>query len=308
MIEDAAFDQTRASLPAAFRTAVAQALTEMEYTVESWETDGVNILAPSERLGEEDRKHYVGLANLYRRVKGAEPTEWPAMIRAFLDHILGTLGGPAIPDNLATIALQLRPRLGKPFSREAQTYPWGIPLPGTGLEINLVIDYPNTMAYVTEGMLKKSRSAGDELLDFALANLRQATSDDFFEQVSVELDIYVGHTGDGYDAARALFFEDLLPESPAGFLVAIPSRDELAVWPVSYDALSKIHVIKMFAEDNYQNHAYPISDDVFWVWRGTWYHFGIQMDDQNVTVSPPDEFIEALKELAGPKSRAADES
>jgi hypothetical protein len=120
--------------------------------------------------------------------------------------------------------------------------------------------------------------------------------------VSDELDIYVGHTGDGYDAARALLIEDLLPESPAGFLVAIPSRDELAVWPVSYDALSKIHVIKLFAEDNFRDHAYPVTDDVFWIWQGTWYHFGIHFDEKNVTVSPPDEFLIALKELGGTSS------
>jgi hypothetical protein len=38
---------------------------------------------------------------------------------------------------------------------------------------------------------------------------------------------------------------------------------------------------------------------VFWVWHGTWYHFGIKVDDQNLTVSPPDEFMAALKLLNG---------
>ena len=66
----------------------------------------------------------------------------------------------------------------------------------------------------------------------------------------------MGHSGDGYDAARALI-DDLLPDSPAGFWVVIPSREELAVWPVSFAALAKIHVIKMFAQDNYRDHAYP---------------------------------------------------
>ena len=57
------------------------------------------------------------------------------------------------------------------------------------------------------------------------------------ERVSDELDIHVGHCGDGYDAARALLVEDLLPDSPAGFWVAVPSREELVVWPVSFAAL-----------------------------------------------------------------------
>jgi hypothetical protein len=301
MSEDAAFDDpgmgTPTEFPSGFRAAVTHALTGLGYTVVGWEAEGVNVVAPGNSQTAGEREHYIGLSNLHRRAKVAERSEWPPMIHEFLEHIVGTLSGPTIPNDLTTIATQLRPRLGRPFSREGRAYPWGIPLPGTGLEINLVIDYPNTMAYVTEEMLKKTTSSGEDLLDLALANLRATTSGDFFEQVSDELDIFVGHSGDGYDAARALLIEDLLPESPAGFLVAIPSREELAVWPVSYEALSKIHVIKLFAEDNFREHAYPVTDDVFWVWHGTWYRFGIQVDEKNVTVSPPEEFLAALRAL-----------
>ncbi|MBA4188385.1 MAG: hypothetical protein C0467_10310 [Planctomycetaceae bacterium] len=283
-------------LSSGFRAAVTHTLIDLGYSVATWEVDGVNVRAPNKEKGDEQ---YIGLSNLYRRAKGADKAEWPAMIREFLEHLTGVLSGPKIPDDLSTVASQLRPRLGRPFSREGKTYPWGIPLPGTGLEINIVIDYPHTMAYVTEAMLKKTGSTGEDLLDLALANLKENTPPDFLDKVSEELDIFVGHTADGYDAARALLVDELLPDSPAGFWVVIPSRDELAVWPVSMAALSKIHVIKMFAQDNFREHAYPVTDDVFWVWRGTWYPFGIQVDDKNLTVSPPDEFIVALKELEG---------
>jgi hypothetical protein len=40
-----------------------------------------------------------------------------------------------------------------------------------------------------------------------------------------------------------------------------------------------------------------VTDDVFWVWHGTWHHFGINVDEKNVTVSPPEEFMVALKSL-----------
>jgi hypothetical protein len=291
-------------LPTGFRAAVSHALADLGYTVSGWEADGVNVRPPN---GDKEGEQYVGLANLYRRAKAADKAEWPAMIRQFLGHVTGALGGPKIPDDLTAAAGQLRPRLGKPFSRQGKAYPWGIPLPGTGLEINLVIDYPNTMAYVTDDMLKKTGKAGEDLLDLALANLKDATPPDFFEKVSDELDIYVGHTGDGYDAARALLAEDLLPESPAGFWIALPSREELAVWPVSFPALSKIHVLKLFAQDNYRDHAYPITDEVFWLSNGSWYRFGIKVDEKNVTVSPPDEFLAVLNQLGGDAGEA-DES
>jgi hypothetical protein len=282
-------------LPRGFRAAVTHALAGLGYRVAGWEADGVNVVAPGKEV-----EQYIGLSNLYRRAKAAGRAEWPAMIREFLDHVTGALqSGPKIPDDITTVADQLRPRLGKPFGRRGQVHPWGIPLPGTGLEINLVIDYPNTMAYVTDEMLEKTGKPGEDLLDLALANLRADTAAEFFERVSDELDIYVGHCGDGYDAARALLIEDLLPESPAGFWVVIPSREELAVWPVSFDALSKIHVIKMFAADNFRDHAYPVTDDVFWLHDGAWYPFGIKLDENNVTVSPPEEFLRVLRELEG---------
>lgn len=282
------------ALPGGFRAAVTHALAGFGYRVVGWEADGVNVAAPAK-----EGQQYIGLSNLYRRAKGAERVEWTNMIREFLDHVTGALAGPTIPGDLAAVVSQLRPRLGKPFDRRGKAHPWGITLPGTGLEINLVIDYPNTMAYVTAEMLEKTDRTAEDLLDIALANLHAETPADFLERVSEELDIYVGHTGDGYDAARALLLDDLLPEleTSAGFWVAIPSREELAVWPVSFDALGKIHVLKMFATDNFRDHAYPVTDDVFWVCNGTWYPFGITIDDENITVSPPEEFLKALQAM-----------
>jgi hypothetical protein len=148
-------------------------------------------------------------------------------------------------------------------------------------------------------MLKKSRKKGEDLLDAALENLRKATPGDYFERASDELDIYVGSLGDAYDATRALLVEEMMPESPAGYWVALPSREELAVWPVSFEALARVHVLKMFAEENYREHAYPITDEVFWVWHGAWYRFGISLKDNDLVIDAPDPFGEALQELRG---------
>ena len=278
--------------PSDFREAVAVQLTATGFTVLDWERTGVNVRPAAGGEGQ-----YIGLANLYRRAKAADPAGWPELIRGFLDRLTHTKAQD-IPTYLGTIAYRLRPRLGQPFDRD-QAHPWGIPLPGTGLEITLVIDFPQTMAFVTAEMLAKSRKKGEDLLDEALENLRTATPADYFDRASDELDIYLGHAGDGYDAARALLVEELMPDSPAGFWVAIPSREELAVWPVSFPALGRVHVLKMFAEENYREHAYPVSDEVFWVWRGTWYLFGIVLKDNDLVIDAPEPFGEALRELQG---------
>ena len=285
---------TPSGMPGGFRAAITSELSGMGYAVVGWEPDGVNVIAP-----DRDGERFIGLTNLHRRARVAEKADWPRIIRDFLDHVTGAVSSTHIPDDLLAIASRLRPRLGKPFSRQGNAHPWGIPLSGTELEINLVIDFPHTMAYVTDEMLAKSGKSGEDLLDLALDNLRRDTPRDFFDRVSDELEIYVGHSGDGYDSARALLIDDLLPDSPAGFWVVIPTREELAVWPVSFEALEKIHVIKLFAEDNYREHAYPVTDEVFWLWQGMWYPFGITVDEHNVTVSPPDEFLEVLRELEG---------
>lgn len=298
MPEPADFDHpgsgTPSGMPGGFRAAVTSQLCGLGYAVVGWEPDGVNVIAP-----DRDGEQFIGLSNLHRRARNAERAEWPQLIRDFLGHVTGAVTGTQIPDDLTTIASRLRPRLGKPFAPGGDVHPWGIPLCGTELEINLVIDYPHTMAYVTEEMLARTAKPGEDLLDVALANLRRDTPKDFFDRVSDELDIFVGHSGDGYDAARALLIEDFFPDSPAGFWVVIPTREEIAIWPVSFAALEKIHVIKLFAQDNYREHAYPVTDEVYWLWQGTWYPFEIAIDETNVTVSPPDEFLEVLRGLEG---------
>src|SRR5438876_681204 len=172
-------------------------------------------------------------------------------------------------------------------------------LRGTDLEIHLVLDKQHTMTYVTDDMLKTASMPAEELLDAAVENLRRSTPDGFLEKVSDEIDIHIGHTGDGYDAARCLLVEELMPANPAGFWVAIPSREELVVWPVSLPALRQVHVIKMFTSDSYRKHAYPISDEVYWVRGGEWHPFGIRVEANTLVVDAPEPFAAVMAELEG---------
>lgn len=278
-------------LPDDFRAAVAAELLAVGDVVVGWEPDGANV-----RPRGATEPQYVGLVNLHRRASAAPAAEWPAMIREFLDHRAELLKTTTLPDDLTTIAGRLRPRLGRPCDRSDKTPPWGLPLPGTGLEINLVVDCPHGMVYVTQPMLTRSRKKGEDLLDVALDNLRAATPPDYFERASDELDIYIGHLGDGYDAARALLIEELMPDAPAGYWVAIPSREELAVWPVSFPALGRVHVLKMYAEENFEKHAYAVSAELFWVWHGAWYPFGVTLGE-DVVLDAPEPFGHALQAL-----------
>jgi hypothetical protein len=277
------------ALPSPFRGVVAAELASAGCAIVGWEQHGVNIRTAA---GDEQ---YIGLANLYRRARPRPLDEWPTLIREFLQR-LARAQAHDIPADLTTVADRLRPRLGRPFDRR-QTHPWGVPLAGTPLEITLVIDFPHTMAYVTDAMLAQSRQRGEDLLAIALDNLRKLTPPDYLERVSDELEICIGSLGDAYDAARALIVEELVPAAPAGHWLAIPSRDELAVWPVSLPALGRIHILKMFADENYHEHAYPITNDIFWVWQGRWHPFGVTLRGNDLVIDAPEPFGEALREL-----------
>jgi hypothetical protein len=292
-LSDAYEDAGRSSgLSADFRAAVTAELLERDYTVVEWETEGVHVRGPHD-AGEQ----YLGLSNLYRRAQGIERADWPQLIGDFLDHLASISEGPKLPQSLDTLTAQLRPRLGPPFTRELKVRPWSLPLPGTPLVISLVIDFPHAMAYATEEMVQNSQASAEELLDCALDNLRQDTPEDFLQPLSENLDLWLGHTGDGYDASRALIVEELFPqEAPAGLWLALPSRDELYVWPVSPQGLRYLPHFKLFAQDNYHKHAYPISDEIFWLYEGRWHPFTIHFQGPDtVSISPPPEFLELLE-------------
>src|SRR5262249_24629557 len=146
------------------------------------------------------------------------------------------------------------------------------------LSINLVIDQPDTMSYVTEEMIEKSAKSGQDWLEEGCRNLAGRTPPNSLEVVQEDSRLRLCSVGDAYDAARALLLDSLLPDMPApGCLVALPSRDELLVLPVVPKALPHVHLLKMLAEKNFKSAPYAISDQVYWVWQGKWHLFPISI-------------------------------
>ncbi len=277
------------ALPRGFRTAVQEVLAAHGYQIVRWESDGVYICPAGS-----DEEQYIGLNNLYRRARNIPRDEWPPLIAEFLEHVHSVSNGPELPDHLDTITAQLRPRIGPPFEKDLRLPPWSTPLPGTPLVLSLVIDFPHAMAYATEAMVDNSQLSAEELLACALDNLRQDTPEDFFEPVSPPLGLLLGHTSDGYDASRALLAEELVPDQPAGLFVAVPSRDELYVWPVGAEAMRHLLPFQQFVSENYRRHAYPISDQIFWVYQQKWHPFPIRLEGDTVHVYPPEEFLACI--------------
>lgn len=279
-------------LPGGFRAAVARELQARDLTPKAWHAAGVDCTTAA---GE---SRYLGLANLYRRAKSAGREEWPAMIRHFLGVLeASTDPANAPPESLDAVRGRVRVRLGVPFALGEPAKPWQRLLPGTPLAVNLVVDSDEYMTYVTQGMVEASGDTADDWLAVGVANLRDATPDDWLETFHAESGMLGGHAGDSYDAARALVLEELGEPSPAGWLVTVPARDWLFALPVTRASLQGVPLLKILAEKSYAEDAYPICDEVFWVRGGVWERLPITLTDGRADVTPSDDFLAALQEL-----------
>ncbi len=279
-------------LPGGFRAAVARELLAHDLTPKAWHAAGVDCVTAA---GE---SRYLGLANLYRRAKSAGREEWPAMVRHFLGVLAtSTSAENAPPDSLDAVRGRVRVRLGVPFALAEPANPWQRLLAGTPLAVNLVIDSDEYMTYVTQGMVEASGESADDWLAVGIANLRDATPDDWLGTFHEETGMLGGHAGDSYDAARALVLEEIGEPSPAGWLVAIPARDWLFALPVTRASLPGLPLLKVLTQKSYAEDAYPICDEVFWVRGGVWERLPVTLTDERADVSPSDAFLAALEEL-----------
>jgi hypothetical protein len=274
--------------------AFREAITKAKWQVRRW-------LGPvAECVDEKGREQVIGLENLFRRLRREKREQWPMLMMDFLGAVSAAEPGTSLPSDLASAAEQLMVRLGPPFRRNAgDTQIWYQAVGRTGLGMNLVVDHPSRMCYVTEQLVRDSGRPPQEWLDKAVENLHSRTPADCLQVLDPESGIRMCTVGDAYDSSRVLLLDQLLPEYRAnGSFVALPSRDQLLILPVTRQGLLNVHLLKRLADKNYQTAPYAISDVVFWVRSGMWHPFGVQFRGREATLSPPPEFAEILARLA----------
>ncbi len=284
-------DEMTGPLAEDFRETVKLRLAAVGFAVKRWHEDGLGL----DCTNADGEARYLGFSNLYRKCLDADRERWPAIVDDFLEVITLTTEKKDVqlPDDLAAAADRLLVRVGQPFQIKEGKGPWQKRLPGTDLVLNLVVDSPRFMTYVTlEAMAKSDRPAG-EWLDLALGNLKRSTPDDWITVLD-ETDIMCGHCNDSYDAARALILSELREPPPGGWLLCIPSRDWVFALPAETSKLGQFHLLKVLAEKNYESKPYPITDQVFWVRGRKWEVFKIEIDAEGIRVYPSDEFARAL--------------
>ncbi len=278
--------------PGTFLLAFREALAALGWQATRWLGEAVAC------TDAEGREQVVGLENLYRRAKRTERAEWPELIAEFLrTGQEAPIDDP--PQDLAAVAEQLLVRIGPPVSPRSGAPPvWSKEIEGTPLCANLVVDFPQSMFYVTEDMVENSGKSGEDWLETALANLHARTPAEWFTTIHEDSGLRQSSVGDAYDSSRVLLLDALLPESAEyGCLVALPGRDELLVLPVTGPALPYLPLLKVVAAKNHKNAPYPITDEVYWIQSGTWRRFGIEMRENQANVQPPPEFLPILEAL-----------
>jgi hypothetical protein len=280
--------------PGTFLLAFREAVAELKWTVRRWRGAAVDC------LDAQGKEHVVGLENLFRRARRNPREEWPALITEFLNHAIVSDRPEDLPADLDAVAENLLLRVGQPFTRDPGQAPlWTHTLEGTDLVVNLVVDYPNRMVYVTDDLVSASGKPGSDWLARAMENLHERTPMDAFEVIEKESGLVTCLTGDAYDSSRALLLDDVLPDHAAdGFFVGVPCRDQLLVLPVTGPALAFVHLLKFLIEKNFKNMPYPISNQVYWVRSGAWRRFPISCEGDKVTIQPPEDFNEVLERLA----------
>jgi hypothetical protein len=283
------------------------------------------------------------LDNLLRLAASRDEADWPQLITEYLSVLQPAAVDrrlEALEHGLAANEDNLLPVL-KPFSFAQSSNMWFQPLiqddpayqlvsllleemppaadpshPKHALQDNpcdpcllLAIDFPESMCYVTQDMVKQAGRPATEWTERAFYNLEQKTPENWFEVLDEDGDIKWVTVHDCYDASRALILDRLLPQaSPRGWFVAPVGRDRLYFMPANdYNAARSVVPVYRAAAEEYTQAPYPISDQLYWVYEGRWYRFPIVLQEDASLVTPPLEFCRVFGMLSEQTTEAAEE-
>lgn len=277
--------------PGTFLLALREALATLGLTPTAWK--GATV----ECADVKGQTQQIGLENMYRRLRREPRERWPELLAELIGCVPPDIANP--PGKLAEVADRILVRLGQPFSRKDPDMDvWWSPLVEGHVAANLVIDYPNSMSYVTQKQVADSGQEPEFWYERALQNLSGMSPADCIKVVHEDSGLLQCQAGDAYDSSRALLLDRLLPgHEENGFYVVVPGRDHLLILPISETTVMLSPWLRAIAGKTYQEMPYPISPELFWVRGGAWHHFAIESDGEDLLVKPPPEFAEVIERL-----------
>jgi hypothetical protein len=277
----------------AFVEAVRQAAAAVGWQYRTADADGLEFVDAS------GVRQSIGLKGFFRRFKDHDPATWSTQVANYLRTVAALTKEP-VNDDLNSQADRILVRLGRPYPKAPGLSIWSRPLPETELAAMLVIEEGQGLRFVREEMIAASGRTAAEWYDHGLENLRRRTPSGVLRIMEPESGLMACCVGDNHDGSRGLLLESLLTDAaPFGVLASVPRRDALLALQFNRQGLqpSSLAMLKVFTQNQFAEASHPISDEVFWVWRGLWRPFGIEVRPDGISLKPPADRAGALKVL-----------
>lgn len=246
----------------------------------------------------------LGLQNIAQMCRQADRNEWRELIAAHFNSIFDATGDDnALEIDMSDFA-RLKDRL------RARLYPADITNhtaeivqragPEGTLEV-LALDLPTTVRTVSRAEAKVWRLDPEDLLDIGRQNLRASrklVATVFPLEQGTRLKVL---TGDSYYAAsHALFLDEYLRDDlPHGALVGIPKRDMLLLHEIrDMGLMEAVTALLQLIVGMHRDGPGSLSPNLYWRHDGEFTVIPYEMDDDTLTLVPPEAFVALMDELA----------
>ncbi len=246
----------------------------------------------------------LGLQNIAQMCRQADRNEWRELIAAHFNSIFDATGDDnALEIDMSDFA-RLKDRL------RARLYPADIinhtaeivqrAGPEGTLEV-LALDLPTTVRTVSRAEAKVWRLDPEDLLDIGRQNLRASrklAETVFPLEQGTRLKVLAGDSY--YAASHALFLDEYLRDDlPHGALVGIPKRDMLLLHEIrDMGLMEAMTALLQLIVGMHRDGPGSLSPYLYWRHDGEFTVIPYEMDDDTLTLVPPEAFVALMDELA----------
>jgi hypothetical protein len=272
----------------------------------AWENrDGILVL-----LQGEFADHQYGLDNLARLCKQNHISEYPQIVAGHFDSMLaGQRFENEFRQNLADFEY-VRPYIavrvyGADYLEIIQQDDFaGRPL-ADGLFAAIVYDFPSTVSLAQLSETTPWGKTVDELIALGLENVRKGYDFPIIPMASgegAEREVMFVCETEHIFAANILLDLDRHPGlvGPSGALVIAPSRNAVICYPINdLKVVQAVNFMSGMAANNFAESPGPLSDKLYWYKDGVFTVIPYQFKNDELSVMPPQEFVEMLNSLAG---------
>lgn len=251
----------------------------------------------------------MGLLNVVQKCALAEPAEWGQIISEHFDNLFTAtdefekVSEQAKDYVLATslLAVRLWPR------NYADSLGYDKLVYRTDLEDTvsvLVFDLPTSIRNITPGDVAGWQRPVEELFRVALSNTLENNPPEVQEQaLPDDLKVWVFLGDNFYVASQALLLEHF-PQclGTHGAIVGIPRRHTLICYPInSLEVLKALNYLPIIIHAMDKEGPGSITPNVYWYTRGRFVKLPYELSETAYSLTPPEEFLEMLNEMAGPE-------